>query len=72
MNPGNFYRQWFHNTISRFHFSFEEATDHYNQWISDPDYGPNPRLHNLDAESPLYLPQLRPYPALPFRITRLL
>ena len=37
MNPGNPYRQWFHGTISRSHYSFGEATDHY------PDYGPNLR-----------------------------
>jgi hypothetical protein len=59
MRPGDPYREWFHNTISRSHYSLGEATAHYNQWISDPDYGPNPRLnrhHNNDL--PSYLPQV--------------
>ena len=65
MHPGNPYRQWFHNTVSHSPYSFGEATDHYNQWISDPDYGPNPRLHNRDDESPPYLPQTRNSPSPP-------
>ncbi len=65
MHPGNPYRQWFHNTVSRSHYSFGEATDNYNKWISDPDYGPNPLLHNRGDESPPYLPQTRTSPSPP-------
>jgi hypothetical protein len=60
MSPGDPYREWFHNTISRSHYSLGEATAHYNEWISDPDYGPNPRLnrHHNNNDSPSYLPQV--------------
>ena len=40
MRPNDPYREWFHNTISRSHYSLGEATGHYNQWLHDPDYGP--------------------------------
>ena len=73
MHPGDPYREWFHNTISRSHYSLGEATAHYNQWISDPDYGPNPRLnrhHNND--SPSYLPQVHHSPSPPNVAIRLI
>ena len=60
MNPGNPYCQWFHITISRSHYSLGEATDHYNQWISDPDYGPNPLSHSPNAEPHHTYPSCNP------------
>ena len=65
MNPENLYRQWFHSTISRSHYSLGEATDHYNQWISDPDYGPNPLSYNPATDHPPHLSQLQPSPPPP-------
>jgi hypothetical protein len=65
MDPDNPYRQWFHRTISRSHYSLGEATDHYNQWISDPDYGPNPLPHSPANDSTPHLPQSQPSPPPP-------
>ncbi len=42
MTPGEPYRRWFHDHISRQHYSQGEATDHYDDWLSDPQYGPAP------------------------------
>ena len=42
MTPGEPYRRWFHDHISRQHYSLGEATEHYNDWLSDPQYGPVP------------------------------
>ena len=42
MTPGTSYRRWFHDHISRNHYSLGEATDHYNDWLVDPQYGPDP------------------------------
>ena len=42
MTPGEPYRRWFHDHISRNHYSLGEATDHYNDWLIDPQYGPEP------------------------------
>ena len=47
------------STISRTHYSLCEATDHYNQWLNDPDCGPNPHHHNRAQDSPPYLPHSR-------------
>ena len=60
MNPDNPYRKWFHSTISKSHYSLGEATDHYNQWISDPDYGPNPLSHSPTTDPPPFMPRLQP------------
>ena len=65
MQPGHLYRQWFHGTISRTHYSLGEATDHYNQWLNDPDYGPNPHHQNCAHDSPPYLPHSRRSSSLP-------
>ena len=42
MTPGEPYRRWFHDHISRNHYSLGEATDRYNDWLVDPQYGPEP------------------------------
>ena len=42
MTPGEPYRRWFHDHVSRNHYSLGEATDHYNDWLVDPQYGPEP------------------------------
>jgi len=60
MTPGEPYRKWFHRTISRSHYSLGEATNHYNQWISDPQYGP-PR----QAPPPALQPTAIPHPHQP-------
>ena len=65
MQPGSPYRQWLHGTISRTHYSLGEATDHYNQWLNDPDYGPNPHPHNRTHDSLPYLPHSRCSPSPP-------
>jgi hypothetical protein len=36
MTPGTSYRRWFHDHISRNHYSLGEATDHYNDWTRSP------------------------------------
>ena len=63
MRPNDPYREWFHSTISRSHYSLGEANYHYNQWLHDPDYGPNPRANSPTNVSPPYLPQTHPSPS---------
>jgi hypothetical protein len=62
MRPNDPYREWFHSTVSRSHYSLGEANYHYNQWLHDPDYGPNPRANRPTNISPPYLPQTHPSP----------
>jgi len=45
MSPGQEYRHWFRNTISAKHYSLGEATDYYNQWLTDPYLGPHAAQH---------------------------
>jgi hypothetical protein len=53
MTPGEPYRQWFHANISRTHYSLGEATNSYTQWLTDPQYGPNPtRRYNPPNRTP--------------------
>ena len=42
VTPGEPYRRWFYDHISRNHFSLGEANDRYNDWLVDPQYGPAP------------------------------
>ena len=41
MTPGETYRRWFHDHISRQHYSLGEATDHYDDWLN---MAPHPLL----------------------------
>ena len=59
MTPGDPYRRWFHRTISRSYYSLGEATNQYEQWLNDPDYGPSPTPHLSPQDSPPYLPRAR-------------
>ena len=47
------YRQWFHNTVSRTHYSLGEVTETYDQWLTHHTYGPNPtRTQSLTNPPP--------------------
>ena len=66
MTPGMPYREWFHRTISRHHYSLGEATRHYNQWLNDPVYGPaRDRDHNQNPYLPRANPRAPPHPPTP-------
>jgi hypothetical protein len=41
MTPGEPYRRWFQDHISRNHYSLGD-NDRYNDWLVDPQYGPAP------------------------------
>ena len=68
MTPGEPYRRWFHDHISRQHYySLGEATDHYDDWLSDPQYGPAPpprynRYNRTPTTSPPHIEQHIPAP----------
>ena len=67
MTPGEPYRRWFHDHISRQHYSLGEATEHYNDWLSDPQYGPVPAprynpYNRTPTPSPPHIEQRTPAP----------
>ena len=52
MRPEQEYRQWFHNTVSRNHYSLGEATETYDQWLTHHTYGPNPTRTQQSLTNP--------------------
>ena len=42
MTPGEPYRRWFHDHISRNHYSLGEASERYNDWLCRPALWPEP------------------------------